>query len=178
MDERIHKLEMAVHTIEAAVVGLEDRMAVLESGGQVAQVFPSEEEELVPEDSVDPEIEIPLTGVMVTLTLIGRSLLVLAGAFLFRALTEGGTLSSGVGVAAGLAYGVVWIVASALVASRGARASAGFYSVCAALITGPLLFEVSTSFGLLSPAVGVVILAVVTVAGWLVATRWRLPIPE
>jgi hypothetical protein len=177
MDERVHKLEMAIHAIESAIDGLQDRMAVLESGGHVAQALPSEEVELVHEDFVDPEIEVPLTSVMGTLTLVGRSLLVLAGAFLLRALTEGGTLSSGVGVAAGLAYGVAWIVASAVVASRGARASAGFYSVCAALITGPLLFEVSTSLGLLSPAAGVVILAVVTAAGWFVATRWRLPVP-
>jgi len=177
MDERVHKLEMAIHSIESAIIGLEDRMAVLESGARGAQVVLNEEAENVQEAGFDPEIEIPLTGVMATLTLVGRSFLVLAGAFLLRALTEGGTLSPGVGVTAGVAYGVIWILASALVASRGARASAGFYSVCAALITGPLLFEASTSFGVLSPLAGVVILAVVTMAGWFVATRWRLPVP-
>ena len=47
--------------------------------------------------NLDPEIVLPPTDVMGTLSLVGRSLLVLAGAFLLRALTEGGTISPAVG---------------------------------------------------------------------------------
>jgi len=177
MDERAERLEMAVEAIKSTVTRLEGRIAALESVDRGAPVVLDEEAENVHEGDVDSGISLPVTDVMGILTLVGRSLLVLAGAFLLRALTEGGILSPGVGVAAGVAYGVIWIVASALVASRGASTSAGFYSVCAALITGPLLFEAVTSFGVLSPLAGVAILAVVTIAGWFVATRWRLPIP-
>jgi len=177
MDERDDKLEMAIEAIRSTVTQLEGRIAALESVNRGAAVLLDEEAVNVHEGDLDPEIVLPPTDVMGTLTLVGRSLLVFAGAFLLRALTEGGTLSSGVGVAAGVAYGVIWILASAFVASRGARASAGFYAVCAAVIVGPLLFEASTSFDVLSPTAGIAILAGVTIAGWFVATRWRLHVP-
>jgi hypothetical protein len=101
--------------------------------------------------------------------------LILAGAFLLRALTETGTLGASTGVVLGLAYAASWIVAAAMAAHRGARASAGFFAVCAALIAYPLIFEASTEFGVLTPVGGAGILAVVTGAGLVVASRWQRP---
>jgi hypothetical protein len=112
-----------------------------------------------------------LAAVIGTPALVGRSLLVLAGAFLLRALTEGGTLEPGTGVGLGVAYAAVWVVAAARAAGRGGQTSAGFHSVCSALIAFPLLFEASTAFGVLSSTAAAVALAATTAAGLVVASR-------
>jgi hypothetical protein len=116
-----------------------------------------------------------MSAIKGTPALVGRSLLILAGAFLLRAFTEAGTLATGTGVVLGLAYATSWIVAAALAARKGARASAGFFGVCAAVIAGPLIFEAATEFGVLSPTGSAITLAIMTAAGLVVASRWRLP---
>ena len=116
----------------------------------------------------------PIAALKGTPALVGRSLLILAGAFLLRALTEAGTLATGTGVVLGLAYAASWIVAAAMAAGKGARGSAGFFAVCAALIADPLIFEASTEFSVLSPTGSAVTLAFMTAVGLVVASRWRL----
>jgi hypothetical protein len=105
---------------------------------------------------------------------VGRSLLVLAGGFFLRALTEGGTLAPGTGVALGLAYAGAWVAVAAADAHRGRHGSAGFYAACAALIGNPLLFEAVTSFGVMSEATAALALAVMAALGLAVATRWNM----
>jgi hypothetical protein len=174
MNERVRKLEAVVAALEAAVARHEGRLAALERGGGIVSGAPPDTVAAVESALATAAQEGPLAVLIGTPALIGRSLLILAGAFLLRALTEAGTLASGAGVGLGLAYAAGWIVAAAMAGHRGARASAGFYAVCAALIADPLLFEASTEFGVLSPAGGATALATVTAAGLLVASRWRL----
>lgn len=81
------------------------------------------------------------------LGLAGRAFLILGGAFLIRALTEGGTLPKGLGVLLGILYAAVWAIAA--LRSQGAVAS--LYTVLSAFLIYPLLFESTTRFGVLSP---------------------------
>jgi hypothetical protein len=110
-----------------------------------------------------------------TPSLIGRSLLILAGGFLLRALTESGAVGPGTGVVLGLCYGVSWIVAAERAARRSARVSAGFYAACAALIANPLIFEATIEFSVLTPVESALTLALITAIGMVTAARWRLP---
>jgi hypothetical protein len=174
MDERVEKLEAAVAALESAVARHEDRLRALEPRGAALSETPLQEVAAVESPLAAAAHEGPLAVLIGTPALIGRSLLILAGAFLLRALTEAGTLATGVGVGLGLIYAVAWIVAAAMAASRGSRASAGFYAICAALIADPLLFEASTGFGVLSPTGGAMAIAVVAAAGLFVAFRWCL----
>ncbi len=174
MSDRLIQLEAAVAEMRESVVLLEQRIAQLEHGYPRASGPSLEPEKLSGASLRASEIQGPLAVMMGTPALIGRSFLVLAGAFLLRALTEGGTFAPRVGVAAGVAYAAIWIVASAKAARKGSRASAGFYAASSAVIVGPLLFEAVTSFNVLSPAAGLVTLALMTGGGLVVAARWRL----
>ena len=178
MDARFEKLERAVAELEEAVARQEHRLAVLEGAC-------TEPQDMESAASAAPEVagnnletltdEWPVSAIKGTPALVGRSLLILAGAFVLRALTESGTIVNGTGVFLGLVYAASWIVATALAARNGARASAGFFGVCSAVIADPLIFEATTEFGVLSATGATATLATMTAAGLIVASRWRLP---
>jgi hypothetical protein len=177
MDEQLEKLKKAVETLEAAVHLQERRIAILEGVAAEAPVVAREfvDAEEISDPAQEPlSDQWPISAMRGTPALIGRSLLILAGAFLLRALTEAGTLATRTGVILGLIYATSWIVAAALAGRKGARGSAGFFAVCAAVIADPLIFEASTEFGVLSPIGAAVSLAFITAAGLVVASRWRL----
>jgi hypothetical protein len=177
MDERLEKLQKAVEALEAAVSHQNRRIAALES---VTAKTPTDGADVADTvETVDPAPEAfpdqwSISAVRGTPALAGRSLLILAGAFLLRALTEAGTFANGTGVVLGLAYAASWIFAAGLAARKGARASAGFFAVCAALIADPLIFEASTDFGVLSSTGSAITLTIMTAAGLFIASRWRL----
>ena len=106
--------------------------------------------------------------------LIGRTLVVLAGAFALRALTETEVLPQIAGVFLGLLYGLAWVALAFRTATRGHSTSAEFHGLAAALIAFPLLGEVTIKFGLFSPELTAGLLVVVTAAGLLVAGYQRL----
>jgi hypothetical protein len=177
MDERLEKLQKAVEALDAAVSHQDRRIAALES---VTAKTPTDGADVTDTvETVDPAPEAfpdqwSISAVRGTPALAGRSLLILAGAFLLRALTEAGTFANGTGVVLGLAYAASWIFAAGLAARKGARASAGFFAVCAALIADPLIFEASTEFGVLSSTGSAITLTIMTAAGLFIASRWRL----
>ena len=174
MDERLRRLELAVEATTAKVALLEERIAVLELEERPSRVGEAEIVEVDGAAVVSSQIDTHMAAVLGTPTLVGRSLLVLAGAFLLRSMTERGTVAPGMGVALGMAYAAIWILVAAFAARKGSRASAGFHAVCSAVIAGPLLFEAVASFGVLSPVAGAVALSGVTAVGLLISVRWRL----
>lgn len=174
MTDRIERLEVAVTSIKASVARLEDRIAALELEARPGREHRREEVDSVADEAVGYRIDAHVAAVLGTPTLVGRSFLVLAGAFLLRVLTERGVFAPGTGVAMGMAYAVIWILVAALAARKGSRPSAGFHAVCSAVIAGPLLFEAATSFDVLSATAGALALAGATAAGLLVSVRWRL----
>ncbi len=110
------------------------------------------------------------------LTLAGRSFLVLGGAFLLRAITEGGRVPAFSGALLGLAYALLWIGASWRTGTRGARASASVHGVTAAIIAFPLVGEAATRLSAFSPAAAALALAAVTLAFCASGVLARLPL--
>jgi hypothetical protein len=98
------------------------------------------------------------------MALIGKSVLVIGGAYVLRALTELHVLSPLTGVILALVYTLFWIWAADRDLSRGLRIVALFHAGTAALIAGPLLWESTTRFHLLSPAVAVTLVLCVSTA--------------
>ncbi len=107
-------------------------------------------------------------------SLLGRSVLVLAGGFLLRALTGGGVLPPAVGFAAGVAY----VIALAFFVDRSGRrgdgAGATALGVTAVLVAYPFLAEATARLKLVAPAAGAAGWLLVTAAGLAAATRARL----
>jgi hypothetical protein len=114
---------------------------------------PVEPEATTPAD-VSSEWEPAAISVMV-----GRSLMVLGGAYLLRALTEASVIPVVAGVIAGLVYAAVFVV----LAHRQApvlRVSATFHGMMAGIIAMPLAVETAVRFGQLpaSAAFGIILL--------------------
>jgi hypothetical protein len=104
------------------------------------------------------------------LPVMGRALLGLAGAFLLRALTESGTLPTRAGVAAGIAYALVWLGWAAR-SVPGERLKTALNSLTAVLVLCPLLWEATIRFQAIGPGATAAILLVFAVFG--MAISWR-----
>jgi hypothetical protein len=157
LEARVARLEAAVARLERRLAGAPEPPAVVESAA-----------------AVEPAAAPPAEGWSGAPALLGRSCLVLGGAFLIRALTDGGTLPAAGGVALGLAYAAVWLALADRASARGSALSGTFHAAASALIVHPLLFEAATRFALLPPAGAAAALAVATAAGLAVAWRRRL----
>ncbi len=105
---------------------------------------------------------------------VGRTFLVLGGAFLLRSLTDAGAIPGRVGALAGVAYAAAWLVAADRAARGGGRGSAIFHGFAAVLIAYPLLWEATARFGWLSPAAGGLILLAFLGLSLAVASRQGL----
>lgn len=106
--------------------------------------------------------------------LVGRTLLVLAGAFVLRALTDSGKLPAGPGIALGFAYAGTWIAMADRAGRTGHALAAGFHGLAAVLIGFPLLFEAASRFQLLSPAAALAALTLLSAVALAVAARRSL----
>ena len=109
-----------------------------------------------------------------TLALVGRTLLVLAGAYVVRALTEGQALPAAVGVAIGIAYAAALQLLADREAALGRVQSAAFHDVASSLIAFPLLWEAVTRFRLLPAAAAAAALVAFFALGLAVAWHRRL----
>jgi len=162
-------LEARLDELAGRVLRLEARLASLEApaGPHPAAVQESAEPGLEPA----AREQVPATAV---LGLLGRTFLVLAGAFLLRTFTETGALPRLAGVVLGLAYGAAWALAADRAGARGRALSAGFHACASALIAYPLLWETTTRFALLPPAAAAAILLALTALLLAVTGRQQL----
>lgn len=109
-------------------------------------------------------------------TLVGRTLIVLGGAFLLRALTQGSwnsgdSMVGELGVGLGIAYAAVWLLLAHRAGKAGRIDDASAHGLATAAIAFPLLWEATTRFEVLSPPV-----AAAAVGGFgaaLLAAAWR-----
>jgi hypothetical protein len=108
------------------------------------------------------------------LPLLGRTLVVLGGGYLIRALTDAGVLPPLGGVALGLLYAAFWLAAAERAAAAGQRASASFHGGAAGLIAFPLLWETTTRLGFLHPPVAAALLVLSFGATLAIAVRRHL----
>src|SRR4051794_14763739 len=110
------------------------------------------------------------------LSLTGRAVLILGGAFLLRAATET-ALNAQIGIALGLAYAIAWIAAAAFAAKNGKRIPATFHIAAAAAIGYPIIAEAVTRFHVLGAIAAAVLLAAFSLAMPIVARLYDLPLP-
>ncbi|HEY7514994.1 MAG TPA: hypothetical protein VIC87_10975 [Vicinamibacteria bacterium] len=108
-----------------------------------------------------------------TIALVGRTLVVLAGAFLLRAITDAGLVPGRLGALAGLAYAAAFLLAAHR-APAGGRPSAVSHGLAAVLIAYPLLWEAAARFGVLSAAASGAALLAFLGFGLAVAARHAL----
>ncbi|GMV39332.1 MAG: hypothetical protein AMXMBFR64_10480 [Myxococcales bacterium] len=152
-------LESRVASLEEAVRSLEQRLAAAERA--IPRTFwniaaEAEEARRVaearaaagPDAPAAPSTDATTAGLA---ALVGRTLVVLGGAFLLRALTDGDVLSKPLGVAVGLAYAGIWLWAAARAARLGRRRDAAFHGATTSVIAFPLVWEGVVRFGALSP---------------------------
>jgi hypothetical protein len=170
MSDRSSDLEAQVALLTESVRALERRVAALErtpAGARRRPAAPAREAR------TDRAPDGAAAGPIVALG--GRTLLVLAGAFVLRALTDAGTLAAPLGIALGLAYAGTWLLLADHAGRRGQPWSAAFHGLSAVAIGFPLLVEAASRFRLLSPAAAAAVLAVLTAGALAVAVRRKLP---
>jgi hypothetical protein len=107
MDHRIKGLEARVEELAGQIADLRDRMSALETLGRAPAEPRPASVVRVPREAALPTA-LP-TAAMRTVSLIGRTLVVLGGAYLLRAITDASVVPKAGGVVAGLAYAVWWL---------------------------------------------------------------------
>ena len=137
MSDRLSEIEERLQRVEDAVRAL--------AHAPVAGVHASE--------PADPAAALVSTDVRLDsttlLTMSGRTVMVLGGAYALRALTESGRLPATAGVVLGIAYALSWLGVADRASSR-RPLSGSFHGLAAILIGLPLLCEASAHFALLS----------------------------
>lgn len=180
MPDRLEELEAQVSSLTGELGLLRGRVGALEARGasSAEAATPGRRRAAFPETStpstagataqVAAHVAADAATVQATAPLVGRMLLVLAGAFVLRALTDAGRLPAPVGVTLGFLYaGGVHAMAA-----RAARpVAAGFHGLTAVLIGFPLILEATTRFHLLGPELSALLLvalggSVLGVAAW------------
>jgi hypothetical protein len=104
---------------------------------------------------------------------LGQAVLMLAGAFLLRALTEARILDATLGVTLGVAYVLALFVLTQR-SAVGDRSRATLFGLAAVLVAYPFVWETTTKLRLLSAPGAAVINGLVTAFGLAIAARHRL----
>lgn len=164
LDDRISRLESAVEQLQATVLSLAQRVKAVEDGSAVA--IGTAPRIAVPAAALAAPGALPPRAVVrdpydpiAILSLVGRLLLVLAGGFFLRAMTDAGTIAVPVGIALAFAYATVWLFMSDRAGKRGQVPNAVLHALAAALIAFPLVVEATTRFKVLSGASSALIVA-------------------
>ena len=158
-------LEARLADMATALAHLEERVATLEQGQRRSVASALEVE--TPDVARVPEGAKRLLDV----TLIGRSLIVLGGGYLLRAITDLHVVPDVAGVAAGLALAVVLIALADRAAARGASASSLFHATTALTIAYPLVIEMVGRFHLIGAEAGATLILGLGTALIVVARR-------
>ncbi len=178
MPDRLAELESKVAALSGQLARFGERLAVLETARPAAAISGARRAgRAAPPAAAGRELAAadPALGmVSAALSLAGRTLLVLAGAFVLRAMTDSGAMPGWLGVALGFAYAAIWIMVADRAARVGQSLSAGVHGFSALVIAYPLLFESAEKFKLLGPAAATGALALVTTALLAVAALRRM----
>lgn len=167
-------LDERLRAVEAALVDVQRRLGALESRAgpdRLVQAGPEFPPEL--EEAAEPDRPRASGASSRVVSLIGRTVMVLGGAFLLRAITEAGSLPRAGGAAIGFAYAVAWFgIADRAVPQS--RESGVFHGLAGLVIGLPLLWEVGVRFGAAGPWVTAAGLFVVTLAALAVSLHRHL----
>ncbi|MBI4537726.1 MAG: hypothetical protein HY712_07190 [candidate division NC10 bacterium] len=175
MDERLTRLEAQLEEVASRLSAVERRLAALETRPAVDRFAGAIGTQLSdpsrPEAGPSGPRESDLSTIV---TRVGRTLVVLAGAYLLRALTDSGLLAAGPGVFLGLLFALVWLVVADRAGARRQTLRASFHGAAYVLIALPLLYEATARFRLLDPAAAAASLAGCAALGLGVAARRHL----
>ena len=174
MEVRVTRLEDQVRELREGMAALERRLARVEAREAVhpprPEVVPRTIEATITPGALRAEEE---STAIAVLSLVGRTCLVLGGAYLLRAVTDGGLLPRPAGVALGLAYALTWL----LVAGRRGSSSGpwnGAFHAAAGVMTGfPLVWEATVRFHLFGEWGGAAAMAAVASIGFVMAWMGR-----
>ena len=128
----VRALAGRIEVLEARIARLEDDRETLEAA------FPP-----LPPAVSEALDEMSTSG---PLSLAGRTLIALGGAYLLRAATASGWLPPAAGTGLGLLYAAAWTLEADRAARRGRGISASLAAATGALLAYPLLWEASTRF--------------------------------
>jgi hypothetical protein len=175
MTDDIERLEQRIDELAKRLRRLEEK--VLPGAAGAADVAadtpaaPRRIEDREPAAPPAPKERVPAT---VIVSLVGRSLIVLGGAFLLRWLTQSGVLPQKAGSVLGMFYALLWVAMADIEAGRGHRHSAVFHGITGVFIALPLLVEVTTKFHYLTPMLSAIHLLAFIILGLVVAGRRKL----
>lgn len=178
MSADLHRILEAIREMEESIDRIDGRLARVEEE-LFEQRRASHADETVAGHATAPihppftPPEPPALQRQSLVSLIGRSLIVIGGAYLLRALTESGAFPIMIGAIAGLVYAGAFTFRSYQQAPS-ARASATFHGVTAILIAMPLAVETAVRFRQMRVdlAFGIVLVFAAAVAA--IATQSRL----
>jgi len=169
LEDQVRALGDRLATVEARLAAIEGR-----DGPAAASIAPSANEAEAPLFGPGP-----LSGAgfdpLRTVAALGRALIILGGAFLLRAFTEGGTWPPGVGVSLGLLYALSWVATSTRAAIGGHLLPAIFDGGTALIIGFPLIVEATLKFRMFTPTMAAFALGAFTACVLLSASHGRLP---
>jgi hypothetical protein len=157
-------LDARLAAVERALAQIDGRLRVLESGSSLET-----RDEVTASSALDGH-RASASDAAVALTLIGRTVVILAGAYLLRGLSEAGAIDLLTGAALGWSYAAGWSVLAYRVASRSPQ-SASFYAAATVIIAVPIIWEATTRLALVTPETGAVALALT--AALVLVTAWR-----
>src|SRR6266542_5938336 len=176
MPDRMSELEAKVAELSESLRDMERRVARIEgslSPADARRMRASAAAAAPHADAAAAMLRQDAASVMGTVSLVGRTLLVLAGAYFLRALTDGGRVPIWLGVTMGFAYAGIWVGAADRAAGRRLLASAAFHGAAAVAIGFPLLFETTARFKVFPTWFAAVLLAAFTAVALAVAARRR-----
>ncbi len=172
MSDRVNDLETRIDALEQRLDTLNLRLHTLEGSREPETVAetPPVAARLVRDDANEDAEPEPSEWQGIPI-LAGRTFLVLAGAFLLRALTEADTLSGDLGIGLGLAWAAVWGVMARRAGRGGRSADATSHGIAAILVAFPIVWEGSTRFAALGPTLGAALLAAFALG--ILGVAWR-----
>ncbi len=173
MDQDLERLNERIEQLNREVEELRSRLDGLE-GGEGAAGAPRSAESRSEFPSVMRGVarDAEIAGLPTrTIALVGRTLIVLGGAYLFRAISDTGVVPAQIGALVALLYAAWWLVQADRSAGKGQKLSASFHGVAASLIAFPLIWETTLRFQLFSPTAAAAALVGFVALG--LAVTWR-----
>jgi hypothetical protein len=173
MTDRLDELQSAVRELGQELRRLEARVSELE-GLRGAEVAARPIARGAASEPGPAAVRPSAAARQGTIALAGWALLVLAGAYVARALTDAHVVPTSLGVVLGLGYAAFWVLRADGLAGRGERESAVFYALAGSLVSFPLIWETSARFGLVGPRAAAAALVGFFGLALVVARRRRL----
>ena len=154
LDRRLEEMEARIEELAEQVSDLGARLSAFEAPGGAGGRQPALSRQVDVPPGPSALLPAAPAGVMGMVSLLGRTLVVLGGAYLLRAITDASMVPRAGGVAAGLAYAAWWLVRSDRSAAAGHRLSSSFHGLAAAIIAFPMIAETTARFGVLPAPAG------------------------